>query len=91
MVAEEILILPGEDSNTDRLFPGLVARNHHVRCPMHGIELSKRSVITSARRSERRRGQSVDARTAGDVEPVENKPPVLFSGFDQHAWWMVSA
>jgi hypothetical protein len=42
MVAEEILVLTGEDSNTERLFPGRVARNHRVRCPVHGIRIVQR-------------------------------------------------
>jgi hypothetical protein len=61
MVAEEILVLPGEDSNTDRLFPGRVARNHHVRCPVHGIRIVQTfgnhvsAEKRAKKRSERRR------------------------------------
>lgn len=39
MDAEEIVVMPGEDIETDRLFPKRVARNHRVRCPEHGIRI----------------------------------------------------
>lgn len=39
MDCEEVLVMSGEDSSTERLFPGRVARNHRVRCSEHGIRI----------------------------------------------------
>ena len=68
MDCEEVLVMHGEDSSTERLFPGRVARNHHVRCSEHGIRtiqvfgnhisVQPRPSTTSERRRKNRKQRS---------------------------------
>jgi hypothetical protein len=68
MDCEEVLVTSGEDSTTERLFPGRVARNHRVRCSAHGIRViqvfgnhisvQSRPKTTSERRRKNRKQRS---------------------------------